>query len=318
VAAPLIRPSDEVRDALDSGRPVVALETSVLAQGLPPPRNLEAAGAMAAAVRGRGAVPAWIAVGEAAVRIGLSDTDIAVLGEPGRASKVARRDLGPVVAAGALGATTVSAMLWAAHRAGIPVAATGGIGGVHRGGRDVTADLAELARTPMLLVCSGPKSIVDAPATLERLEELGVAVVGYRTDLLAAFLSANAGLHLEHRVDSAHQAAAVAAAARDVDTGAVLLCNPVPERHAVPLEQVEDAVERCEARADAEGVSGKARTPFLLSCLAGETGGASLEANLALLEANAALAAEVAAALASRANGQLDARDRRPAGPGTR
>ncbi len=301
MAGPVIRPSDEVRAALQAGGPVVALETSVLAQGLPPPRNLEAAKAMAAAISARGAIPAWIAVVEGAVRVGLAHGEIEELAEPGRATKVARRDLAPALAGGALGATTVSAMLWAAHRAGIAVAATGGIGGVHRGGRDVSADLVELARTPALLVCSGPKSIVDAEATLERLEELGVAVVGYGTDLLPAFVARHAGLSLEHRVDSPFQAAAMAAAGRDLAAGAILLCSPVPDAHALPLDRVEDAVQRCEARADAEGVTGKARTPFLLACLAEETGGDSLEANLALLESNASLAAEVAVALTDEA-----------------
>ena len=298
MAASLIRPSEDVRAALDGGGPVVALETSVLAQGLPPPRNLEAAEAMSSAIRAHGAVPAWIAVVEGTVRVGLTDDEIARLVGPGLATKVARRDVAPALAAGAPGATTVSAMLWAAHRAGIAVAATGGIGGVHRSGRDVSADLAELARTPALLVCSGPKSIVDAAATQERLEELGVAVVGYGTDWLPAFVVRHAGLRLEHRVDSPAQAAALAAAGRDLGDAAILLCNPVPEGHALPADRVEAAVARCETRADAEGITGNARTPFLLACLAEETDGATLEANLALLESNAGLAADVASEMA--------------------
>ena len=300
MAGSLIRPSDDVRVALESGRPVVALETSVLAQGLPPPRNVEACRAMSSAIRAHHAAPAWIAVMDGAVRIGLTDTELRDVATPGRAVKAARRDLGLVLAAGTLGATTVSATVWGAHRAGIEVTATGGIGGVHRGGRDVSADLAELARTPGLLVCSGPKSIVDAGATLERLEELGVAVVGYRTDRLPAFVVRHSDLPLEHRVDSPEEAAAVTAAGRGLP-GAILLCNPVPESKGLPRGQVEEAVTRCESRADREGITGKARTPFLLSCLAEETSGASLEANLVLLESNAALAAGVAAALAGRA-----------------
>ncbi len=296
--AGLIRTSDEVRAALADGRPVVALETSVLAQGLPPPRNLEAMDAMSRAIRSAGAVPAWIAVAGGAVRIGLDDATARELAIPGRAVKVAHRDVAPALAAGALGATTVSATLWAAHRAGIAVMATGGIGGVHRGGADVSADLAELARTPGLLVCSGPKSIVDAEATLERLEELGVAVVGYGTDRLPAFVSRLTDLSLEHRVDSPEEGAAVARAGAELGAS-VLLCNPVPEAHALTLDRVEAAVEACEARADRERITGKARTPFLLACLARETDGASLEANLALLESNASLAAQVSAALAS-------------------
>jgi pseudouridine-5'-phosphate glycosidase len=294
----MIRLSDEVGAALSRDGPVVALETSVLAQGLPPPRSLEAARAVSAAIRSGGAVPGWIALIEGEVRVGLSDDEVRGLAEPGRAVKVARRDIAPALAGSAMGATTVSAMLWAARRAGIAVAATGGIGGVHRGGRDVSADLAELARTPALLVCSGPKSIVDAAATLERLEELGVAVVGYRTARLPAFVvGEHPDLPLEHRVDSPEEAAALAAAGAGIDA-AILLCNPVPERQGLPHDVVETAVVRCEAQADREGISGKARTPFLLACLAEETDGASLEANLALLESNATLAAEVAVALA--------------------
>lgn len=295
-----LRLSEEVRDALDGGRSVVALETSVLAQGLPPPRNLEAASAMESAIRERRAVPAWIAVDAGAVRVGLPDADIARLagGEP--AIKVARRDVPLAVASGALGATTVSATLWAADRAGIEVMATGGIGGVHSRSGDVSADLAELARTPGLVVCSGPKSIVDPAATLERLEELGVAVVGYRCDRLPFFIVRDAGIPVGHRVDSASGAAAVARARRNLGMGsAILLCNPIDEEHALQAGIVAEAVGECEARAEGKGIAGKDLTPFLLSCLVERTGGASLEANLALLVANAALAAEVAASLAT-------------------
>jgi len=295
-----IRLSEEVADALAGRRPVVALETSVLAQGLPVPRNHEAAGAMAGAIRATGAVPAWIAVDAGQVRVGIPDADLARLAEPGRAAKVARRDLPVVVASGGLGATTVSAAVWAAHRAGIDVLATGGIGGVHRGSGDVSADLLELAETPALVVCSGPKSIVDPEATMERLEELGVSVVGYRTDLLPFFVAGHADVALEHRVDTPAEAAAVALALRRLDvTSSVALCNPVPNGLAVDRDVVADAVRACEVEATSRGVRGKDVTPFLLSCLAERTGGRSLRANLALLESNAGLAAEVASALAN-------------------
>ena len=295
-----IRLSEEVADALAGRRPVVALETSVLAQGLPVPRNHEAAGAMAGAIRATGAVPAWIAVDAGQVRVGIPDADLARLAEPGRAAKVARRDLPVVVASGGLGATTVSAAVWAAHRAGIDVLATGGIGGVHRGSGDVSADLLELAATPALVVCSGPKSIVDPEATMERLEELGVSVVGYRTDLLPFFVAGHADVALEHRVDTPAEAAAVALALRRLDvTSSVALCNPVPDGLAVDRDVVADAVRACEVEATSRGVRGKDVTPFLLSCLAERTGGRSLRANLALLESNAGLAAEVASALAN-------------------
>jgi pseudouridine-5'-phosphate glycosidase len=297
-----IRLSEEVADALADRRPVVALETSVLAQGLPVPRNREVAGAMAGVIRASGAVPAWIAVDAGQVRVGLTENELARLAVQGRAAKVARRDLPIVVASGGLGATTVSAALWAAHRAGIEVLATGGIGGVHQGSGDVSADLLELASTPALVVCSGPKSIVDPVATMERLEELGVSVVGYRCDRLPFFVAGYADVPLEHRVDTPAEAAAVALALRRLDVrSSVVLCNPVREGLALDRDVVADAVRACEERAVRQGVRGKDVTPFLLSCLAERTGGESLQANLALLESNAGLAAEVAAALASGA-----------------
>jgi pseudouridine-5'-phosphate glycosidase len=297
-----IRLSEEVADALADRRPVVALETSVLAQGLPVPRNREAAGAMAGVIRASGAVPAWIAVDAGQVRVGLTENELARLAVQGRAAKVARRDLPIVVASGGLGATTVSAALWAAHGAGIEVLATGGIGGVHQGSGDVSADLLELASTPALVVCSGPKSIVDPVATMERLEELGVSVVGYRCDRLPFFVAGYADVPLEHRVDTPAEAAAVALALRRLDVrSSVVLCNPVREGLALDRDVVADAVRACEERAVRQGVRGKDVTPFLLSCLAERTGGESLQANLALLESNAGLAAEVAAALASGA-----------------
>jgi pseudouridylate synthase len=297
-----IRLLEEVAEALAGRRPVVALETSVLAQGLPVPQNGEAAGAMARAVRAAGAVPAWIAVDAGQVRVGLADADLARVAVPGEAAKVARRDLPVVVASGGLGATTVSAAVWAAHRAGIDVLATGGIGGVHHGSGDVSADLIELAATPALVVCSGPKSIVDPEATMERLEELGVSVIGYRSDRLPFFVAGHADVALEHRVDTPAAAAAVALALRRLDVGSsVVLCNPVPDGVALDRDAVADAVRACEEAAMSRGVRGRDVTPFLLSCLAERTGGQSLRANLALLESNAGLAAEVASALASAA-----------------
>jgi pseudouridine-5'-phosphate glycosidase len=288
---------------------VVALETSVVAHGLPPPRNLECVERMSAAIRSAGAVPAWIGVIEGDVVVGLSVDQLQVFAEPGGATKVARRDLPVAVASGDPGATTVSSTIWAAHRAGIVVGATGGIGGVHPGSGpgsvpgsgDVSADLLELARTPVLLVCSGPKSIVDPVATAERLEELGVGVVGYGCWRLPFFLAREAPVDLDDRVDEPVEAARIARALGELDaTAAVLLCNPIPEGFAMDAGVVEDAVRACERIAEREGVRGKAVTPFLLSCLSERTDGESLEANLALLESNARLAGEVAAASAAR------------------
>jgi pseudouridine-5'-phosphate glycosidase len=209
------------------------------------------------------------------------------------------------VATGALGATTVSATIWAAHAAGIVVGATGGIGGVHPGAGDVSADLLELARTPVLLLCSGPKSIIDAVATADKLEELGVALVGNGVDRLPWFLARETpDVELEHRVDSPSEAARLAIALTDLGVeSAILLCNPIPAADAMDAQEVAAASREAEARAEREGVHGKARTPFLLAALAELTGGRSLEANLALLEDNARAAGETAIAFSAARSG---------------
>lgn len=292
--------SDDVADALSTGRAVVALETSVLAQGLPHPHNLEAGRAMSKAIREQGAAPAWIWIDGGHVRFGGDDGELERLASSGAAAKVAKRDLPMAVAGGGLGATTVSATLWAAHRAGIEVAATGGIGGVHPGSGDVSADLLELAHTPGTLICSGPKSIVDPAATLERLEELGIGVVGYRCDHLPFFLVRETPFRLEYRAETPEEVAATVAsrAALGIES-AVLVCNPIAEEDALPEDEVAEAVMRCLAGAAGERVRGKAVTPFLLTCLAERTGGRSITANLSLLRSNAALAGAVASSLAT-------------------
>lgn len=297
-----VRPSESVADALASGTGVVALETSVVSQGLPSPRNVECVRRMSAAIEAAGSVPAWTGVVRGEVVVGLSQTELEAFAEPGTVPKVARRDLPFALAEGGLGATTVSSTIWAAHRAGLTVGATGGIGGVHPGSGDVSADLLELARTPLLLVCSGPKSIVDPLATAERLEELGVGVVGYGCDRLPFFLAREAAVDLDQRVDDPAQAARLVDALEQMEArAAVLLCNPVPERFGMDAERVEEVVRQCERIAERAGVRGKAVTPFLLACMAERTDGESLEANLALLESNARLAGEVAAAGATAA-----------------
>ena len=292
---------EEVAAALTARAAVVALETSVIGQGLPHPRNLECVERMNAAIRAAGAVPAWIGVVDGALMVGLGAAQLERFAAPqGGATKVARRDLPAAAAAGALGATTVSATIWAAARAGISVAATGGIGGVHPGARpDVSADLLELARTPGLLVCSGPKSIIDPEATAERLEELGVVPVGYGVDRWPFFLARETRVDLEHRVDTPEEAAALVRAALELGTrSTVLLCNAVPIASAMAAEEVASAAQQAEAMADRDGIHAKARTPYLLSALAELTQGRSLEANLDLLEDNARVAAAVAACLA--------------------
>ena len=295
----------EVAAELAGGGAVVALETSVVGQGLPSPRNLECVERMGAAIRAAGAVPAWIGVVVGTVTVGLTDAELRRFAGSELATKVARRDLSIAVATGALGATTVSATVWAAAKAGIAVAATGGIGGVHPGDHpDVSADLLELARTPGLLVCSGPKSIIDPVATAEHLEELGVALVGYGVDRLPFFLAREAPVELEHRVDTPQEAAALARAHAELGVrSTILLCNPIPAGNAMDAEEVATAAREAEARADRDGIGGKARTPFLLAALAELTDGRSLEANLALLESNARVAGEVAVALSAARSG---------------
>jgi pseudouridylate synthase len=298
-----LRIGTEVASALADGRPVVGLETSVIGQGLPPPQNEECIDRMVDAIRGADAVPAWVGVLAGEVVVGLSDQELGPFTEPGMADKVARRDLPAVCARGGLGATTVSATIWAAARAGIVVSATGGIGGVHPGEHlDVSADLVELSRTPGLLVCSGTKSIIDPAATVERLEELGVSLVGFGVSRLPFFLARDAGVELEHRVDTPAEAAGVLAAAIDLETrSTIVLCNPIPSEVAMDAEEIAVATRRAEERATSEGVRGRSRTPHLLAAIAELTDGRSLEANLALLAANARLAGEVAAGL-----GRLD------------
>jgi pseudouridine-5'-phosphate glycosidase len=300
-----LRIGSEVETATAAGGAVVGLETSVIGQGLPHPRNVECIDRMAGAIREAGAVPAWVGVLDGNVVAGLTGPELEVFTEPGRAEKVARRDLPAACARGGPGSTTVSATIWAAARTGIAVSATGGIGGVHPGAQpDVSADLLELSRTPGLLVCSGPKSIVDAAATAERLEGLGVSIIGYGVDRLPFFLAREAPVELEHRVDTSVEAAAALEAALALDTrSTLLLCNPIDAELAMDAAEVAAAAARCEERADREGVRGRALTPFLLACLAEETGGRSLEANLGLLEANARLAAEVAVAATAARSG---------------
>lgn len=290
--------AEEVRSALADEVGVVALETSVIGQGLPAPNNWECVERMSDAVRATGAVPAWIGVVDGSIVVGLTQGQLQRFAEPGRASKVARRDYPVAVASGDLGATTVSATIWAAAKADIAVSATGGIGGIHPGDDpDVSADLLELARTPGLLVCSGPKSIIDPVATAERLEELGVALVGYGVDRLPFFLAREAPVELEHRVETPAEAAELVRALGALGgTSTVLLCNPISAEHAMDAEEVAAAAHEAEARAEREGIQGKTRTPFLLAALTELTDGRSLQANLVLLEDNARVAGLVAAA----------------------
>jgi pseudouridine-5'-phosphate glycosidase len=281
------------------GRPRVALETAFLTTGLPDDVRLEAATSMVQAVRERGAEPAFVGVVRGKPVIGIPESVLAELAESGR--KLSTRDLPVAAARGESGGTTVAATLFLAHRAGAEVAATGGIGGVHPGGArfDESADLGELGRTPMTLVCSGAKAILDLPATMERLDTLGVTVLGFGTDELPAFWSAESGLPLADTVADAKEVAAVTREARVLGLrGAVLVCVPPPADTALPREESDRAVERALEEAQALGIAGASLTPFLLARVAEITEGRSLRANVALLENNAAIAAEIAVAAA--------------------
>ena len=296
--------SEEVRHALAAGRPVVALESSLVAQGLPAPHNLETAHAAEAEIRARGAVPATIAVAEGRVVVGADGALLERLADPSsRPAKAASRDLGPLLASRMLAATTVSATLRVAHAAGIALMATGGIGGVHRGaGRsfDVSSDIDELAATPMTVVCSGAKAILDLPATLELLETRRVPVIGLRTSELPAFYSVTSGLPLAHSVDSPAAAAELIAAHKSVPgAGGLLLVQTPPAGVAIPADEVEGWISDAVDAAAAAGVRGAAVTPYVLSHVVQASGGRALGANIGLILANAGAAAEVAVALSA-------------------
>ncbi|MEQ8828494.1 MAG: pseudouridine-5'-phosphate glycosidase [Alphaproteobacteria bacterium] len=298
----LISLSGPVRKALRDGAPVVALESTVIAHGLPHPDNLEAAAAMEDAVRQAGAMPATIAVLDGRIRIGLSEEDRAKLADPDAAvAKLSRRDLAACLTLNGTGATTVSATMICAHAAGIRVFATGGIGGVHRGAEnsmDVSADLLELARTPVLTVSSGAKSILDLPRTMEVLETQGVPVLGYRSDRLPAFHSRDSGLPVDAALEGPQAAARVAKAHWALGLGGLLVCNPVPEEAAIPADEVATWVDAALAAAEQDGIAGKEVTPYLLRHIASVSGGRSLAANKALLIDNARVGGEIAVALA--------------------
>lgn len=292
--------ADEAAAAVRAGRPVVALESTLIAHGLPWPANLETARKSEAAVRAAGAVPATVAVWHGRPTVGLTDAQVEELARAKEVMKASRRDLGAAVGLGKLAATTVSATMALAHAAGVRVFATGGIGGAHREPLfDISADLAELARTPVLVVCAGAKSILDLPRTLEVLETLGVPVLGYRTDDFPAFYVRGSRGKVSCRVETPAEAAAVFRAHTALGGGGVVLCQPCPPAVAVPAEEFDTALGQAELDAMAEGVSGPRLTPFLLARLAELTGGKTLAANRELIVANARLAAEVAGALAA-------------------
>jgi len=293
-----LRIAPSVREALALGRPVVALESTVIAHGLPYPANVEVARAMEAAIRAEGALPATIALLDGQIAVGLEDLEIERLAtEPG-VLKASRRDLAPALARRATAATTVAGTLACAALAGIHVFSTGGIGGAHRGAErslDISADLLELARAPVLTVCAGAKAILDLPLTLEYLETHGVTLVVFDADELPAFYSRESGLRVSHRADTPDEVAAIARGQWDSGLGGgILVACPIPAEHALKAREIEAAIAQAQREADKLRVAGPALTPFLLARVAELTGGESVAANRALLLNNATWAARFA------------------------
>lgn len=291
--------SKEVAGALHFDRPVVALESTLIAHGLPYPQNIETAYKLEKIVRENGATPATIGVFDGEITVGLNDDQIEKLATDKNIRKISRRDLPIAVGQRLNCATTVSSTIFIAHAAGIKIFATGGIGGVHRGtDNDVSADLPELAQTPITVVCSGAKIILDLPATREWLETHGVCVIGWATEEFPAFYSVSSGLPVDASVSEVSEAAKIIKARDDLQlNGAVLIVSPVPEKFAIDSETMESLLHTALRSAASEKISGKAVTPFLLKRLSEESGGKTLEANIALLENNARIAAKISTGL---------------------
>ena len=291
--------NEEIAGALHFERPIVALESTLISHGLPHPRNLDTALNLEQIVRDAGAVPATIAMFDGEIYVGLSHAQLEQLATEEDIRKLSRRDLSIAAAKNMNGATTVAATTLIAHQAGINVFATGGIGGVHRGtGSDVSADLPELARTPIIVVCSGAKAILDLTATREWLETNGVAVLGWKCDRVPAFYSATSDLYVDERVDSAADVSRIADARKDLGLSSALLVTvPVPPEFEIAADEIELLIRGALAQAETQRVAGKDLTPFLLNELSQKSGGKTLAANIALLENNARVAAEIAASL---------------------
>ena len=294
--------SPEVQQALAEGKPVVALESTIISHGMPYPKNVETALLVEETIRDNGAVPATIAIIGGRLKAGLSPEEIEYLGKSGRkVAKVSRRDLAAIVARGADGATTVTTTMIIAHMAGIRVFATGGIGGVHRGAEttmDISADLEELANTPVMVVCAGAKSILDLGLTLEYLETKGVPVIGYGTDELPAFYTRRSGFGVDYRVDTPAQLAAMFKAQQELGMkGGMLVTNPIPEQYAMDKEVIDAAIDQAVRESREKGIHGKETTPFLLARVVELTGGDSLESNIQLVLNNAVVASRTASEL---------------------
>ena len=293
----------EVAEAIAQGKPVVALESTIISHGMPYPQNVQTALAVEQIIRDHGAVPATIAIIGGRLKAGLTVEEIEYFGKKGQAiHKASRRDLAVLCARGEDGATTVATTMIIAHMAGISIFATGGIGGVHRGAEttmDISADLEELAQTPVMVVCAGAKSILDLGLTLEYLETKGVPVIGYGTDELPAFYTRQSGFGVDYRIDTPAQLAAAFRASLDMGLPAgMLVTNPIPEEFAMPKAVIDAAIDQAIAECNANGIHGKATTPFLLARVAELTGGDSLASNIRLVYNNAMVAAQTAVAMA--------------------
>ena len=296
--------SPEVAQALAAGKPVVALESTIISHGMPYPQNVETALAVEAIIRENGAVPATIAIIGGRLKAGCTKEEIEYLGKTGTAvTKASRRDLAMLCARGQDGATTVTTTMIIAHMAGIKVFATGGIGGVHRGAEttmDISADLEELGQTPVMVVCAGAKSILDLGLTLEYLETKGVPVIGYGTEELPAFYTRKSGFGVDYRLDTPKELAEAFYAQREMGLkGGMLVANPIPEQYAMDADVIGRAIDQAVAESREQGIHGKATTPFLLARVKDLTGGDSLESNIQLVYNNARVAAQAAVHLAS-------------------
>lgn len=300
----MIRISERVQKALDEGKPVVALESTIISHGMPYPRNVETALRVEKTIEDLGAVPATIGIIDGVGIVGMSHEEIEQFGKRGGIAKVSRRDLPVIYAKKLWGATTVATTMILAAQAGIEVFVTGGIGGVHRGAEktfDISADLEELANTNVTVVCAGAKAILDLPLTLEYLETAGVPVLGYKTKELPAFYSRKSGLNLDYEVDSADEFASIITEKRANNLkGGVLICNPIPEQYEIKKEEIDVSINEALKQMDAQGIKGKDCTPFLLKTIVELTEGRSLDANIELVLNNARLGAEIAKSLSHK------------------
>lgn len=300
---PYLDVNPAVAQALAEGKPVVALESTIISHGMPYPQNVETALKVEEIIRQNGAVPATIAILGGRLKAGLSPAEIEYLGKQGqKVTKASRRDLSVLVAQGADGATTVATTMMIAHMAGIKLFATGGIGGVHRGAEttmDISADLEELGQTDVMVVCAGAKAILDLKLTLEYLETKGVPVLGYQTQELPAFYTRTSGLKMDYQVDSPEMLAKILKTQHDLGLhGGILVTNPIPEQYSMDADAINAVIDQAIAEAQEKGIHGKETTPFLLAKVKEITGGDSLEANIQLVFNNAKLAAQTAAAYA--------------------